>query len=305
MMHTLFEALCLVPIIGGSIYAILCLISVLWFKTTTALSPRPSPMSWPPVTILKPVCGLEKNLRENLCSACVLTAFLWAGSAAAASMSHESHDGSVPGAMTQTSHGTAQQAVASTGAEDIAYSLFMHQSSGVAVIVLGVLVLTDRLTNRRYGALRVGISLVWLAFGAYLFIRSDPEGWPIGPAGFVESLSMPTSGEWLQHKLLSLVPLALGVWTFVSRRADPHPFWSYALGAVLVLGGAALFVHQHLDHQTMDLVNLQHRFMAVTALLIAAFLMADGLSRLTWKAKPFLMPCGLIALGLQLALYIE
>ena len=79
MMHILFEALCLVPVIGGSIYAILCLISVIWFKTTTALSPRPSPMSWPPVTILKPVCGLEKNLRENLCSACVLTAFLWAG----------------------------------------------------------------------------------------------------------------------------------------------------------------------------------------------------------------------------------
>ncbi|OLE19865.1 MAG: ceramide glucosyltransferase, partial [Cyanobacteria bacterium 13_1_40CM_2_61_4] len=26
--------------------------------------------SWPPVTILKPVCGLEKNLRENLRSAC-------------------------------------------------------------------------------------------------------------------------------------------------------------------------------------------------------------------------------------------
>ena len=185
MMHILFEALCLVPVIGGSIYAILCLISVIWFKTTAALSPRPSPMSWLPVTILKPVGGLEKNLRANLCSACVLTAFLWAGSAAAASMSHESHDASAPGAMTQTSHGTAQQAAASTGAEDIAYSLFMHHSSGAAVIVLGVLVLTDRLTNRRYGALRMGISLVWLAFGAHLFIRSDPEGWPIGPAGFV------------------------------------------------------------------------------------------------------------------------
>jgi len=207
--------------------------------------------------------------------------------------------------MTHQSHGTPHQAAAPSGSEDIAYSLFMHHSSGAALIVLGVLVLTDRLTNRRHGALRMGIGVVWLVFGAHLFIRSDPEGWPIGPAWFMESLSMPTAGEWVQHKLLSLIPLALGLWTLLSRRAPANAYWSYALGGVLALGGAGLLVHQHLDHQTMDLVNLQHRFMALTALLIAAFLVADGLSRLTWKAKPFLLPCGLIVLGLQLAFYIE
>jgi ceramide glucosyltransferase len=71
MLRTLFEAICLVPVIGGSIYAILSLISVMWFKATAAPSPSPGPKLWPPVTILKPVCGLEKNLKENLRSACV------------------------------------------------------------------------------------------------------------------------------------------------------------------------------------------------------------------------------------------
>ncbi len=243
-------------------------------------------------TFMQRGCMSHRREFARVIWACALTAFLWAGNAGAETMAHQSH-------------GTPQQAAAPSGAEDIAYSLFMHHSSGAALIVLGVLVLTDRLTKQRHGALQMGIGVGWLVFGAHLFIRSDPEGWPIGPAGFMESFSMPTAGEWLQHKLLSLIPLALGIWTFVSRRADPHPFWSYALGAVLALGGAGLLFHQHLDHQTMDLVNLQHRFMALTALLIAAFLVADGLSTLTWKAKPFLLSCGLIVLGLLLAFYIE
>ena len=207
--------------------------------------------------------------------------------------------------MTHQSHGTAHPAGSVSESEDLAYSLFMHHSSGAALIVLGVLVLTDRLTKQRHGALQMGIGVVWLVIGAHLFIRSDPEGWPIGPAGFMESFSMPTAGEWVQHKLLSLIPLALGIWTLLSRRVPANAYWSYALGGLLALGGAALLVHQHLDHQTMDFVNLQHRFMALTALLIAAFLVADGLSSLTWKAKPFLLPCGLLVLGLQLMLYIE
>ena len=224
--------------------------------------------------------------------ACVLTAFVWAGNAGAETMTHQSH-------------GTALPAGSASGSEDIVYSLFMHHSSGAALIVLGVLVLTDRLTNRRYGAFQIGIGVTWLLLGAHLFIKADLEGWPVGPNGFVESFWMPTAGEWLQHKLLSLIPLALGIWTFVSRRVDPHPFWSYALGAVLALGGVALLIHQHLDHQSMDLVNLQHRLMALTVFFIGVCSAADGLRHVTWKAKPFLLPGGLIVLGLQLALYIE
>lgn len=77
------------------------------------------------------------------------------------------------------------------------------------------------------------------------------------------------------------------------------------MGGLLALGGAGLLVHQHLDHPTMDIVNLQHRLMAATALFIAGSSVADGLGHLTWKLKPFLIPSGLIVLGLQLVVYIE
>ena len=185
------------------------------------------------------------------------------------------------------------------------YSLFMHHSSGVALIVIGLLLLSDRLTRGRIAAIQLGIAFLWLGFGAHVFVRSDPEGWPIGPAGFLESLSMPTSREWIQHKLLSLIPMALGVWTLWSRHANPKPYLTYAMGAVLAVGGAALLVHQHLNHPSMDVVNIQHRGMAVTSLFIAGSFVTNGLASDKRRWLPYMVACGLLILGLQLAFYIE
>jgi len=71
MPRSILEWLLLGPVIGGSVYAILCLLTVIAFKRGTPGGPRRAFSSWPPVTILKPVHGLEKNLRENLRSACL------------------------------------------------------------------------------------------------------------------------------------------------------------------------------------------------------------------------------------------
>ncbi len=68
---SLLQGICLIPTIGGSLYGILCSLGVLRFNTRKqAPIPHPFPQ-WPPVTILKPVCGLEKNQRGNLRSACL------------------------------------------------------------------------------------------------------------------------------------------------------------------------------------------------------------------------------------------
>jgi ceramide glucosyltransferase len=63
---------CLVPVLGGSVYALLCLLAVARFRThKSAATPRSFGSEWPPVTILKPVHGIEKNQRENLRSTCL------------------------------------------------------------------------------------------------------------------------------------------------------------------------------------------------------------------------------------------
>jgi len=63
----------IVPVIGGSVYALLCLWAACRFRPTRlgASVSYSYGDEWPPVSILKPICGLEKNLRENLRSACL------------------------------------------------------------------------------------------------------------------------------------------------------------------------------------------------------------------------------------------
>src|SRR5712692_8598591 len=136
--------------------------------------------------------------------------------------------------------------------EDLEYSRFMHHSSGVTVLVIGALLLLDRWTAHRHRLLRVGSGLTWLALGTFLFVFSDLEAWPIGPAGFVESFSLSTTHEWIQHHLLSMIPMALGIYTMLFRWKEPRPLWSYLAASIAMLGGAALLIHQHLDHPGID-----------------------------------------------------
>lgn len=64
--------ICLIPVLAGSAYALLCVFAVAWFRLRSARRPAaPFGDAWPPVTILKPVHGLEKNQRENLRSTCL------------------------------------------------------------------------------------------------------------------------------------------------------------------------------------------------------------------------------------------
>ncbi len=59
-----------IPVAVGSIFSCLCVIA---FRRFLAGEPAPfdAADARPPATLLKPVCGLEKNLRGNLLSACV------------------------------------------------------------------------------------------------------------------------------------------------------------------------------------------------------------------------------------------
>jgi len=68
---SILQGFCLIPTIAGSIYLILCLLAVWRFRTQPRYSSRDSFSKWPPITILKPVRGLEKNLEHNLRSACL------------------------------------------------------------------------------------------------------------------------------------------------------------------------------------------------------------------------------------------
>lgn len=70
LVRHILEWFFLIPALGGSVYAILCLIAAVRFRFPSAIKQNSSG-HWPGVTVLKPVRGLEKNQRENLRSACL------------------------------------------------------------------------------------------------------------------------------------------------------------------------------------------------------------------------------------------
>jgi len=67
----ILEWLFLIPVIGGSVYGLLCVIAVFRLRRQADSISRKTAESWPAVTILKPVHNLEKNQRSNLRSACL------------------------------------------------------------------------------------------------------------------------------------------------------------------------------------------------------------------------------------------
>lgn len=188
---------------------------------------------------------------------------------------------------------------------DIAYSLFMHHSSGIALLAVGLLMLLDRLWLCPRDFTGVLIGCTWLLFGMFVFIMGDPEGWPIGFAGFIESFSMPTASEWIQHKLLSLIPMVLGIYSITIRRIPPSINLAGWAAGLALLGGIGLIVHQHANHPDFDIVNLQHWIFAFTSFFIAASLLVERSEAVTTKSKSFFVPLEIMVLGLQLALYVE
>jgi ceramide glucosyltransferase len=64
------ELLLLVPVVGGTVYGVLCMVATARFRRRVQTHRVPQVDSWPPVTILKPIYGLEKNLEMNLRRAC-------------------------------------------------------------------------------------------------------------------------------------------------------------------------------------------------------------------------------------------
>lgn len=68
---SIVQWLCLVPILCGSVYTVVCVFAVLQLRKRNRQSRMQAKRDWPAVTILKPVCGLEKDLRENLRRTCL------------------------------------------------------------------------------------------------------------------------------------------------------------------------------------------------------------------------------------------
>jgi hypothetical protein len=134
-------------------------------------------------------------------------------------------------------------------------------------------------------------------------VSSDPEAWPLGPRRFVEIFD---DALVVQHKLLALIPIALGLADLARRSRALSPRATAIVGAALsALGGAALFYHDHEGGVHLDRVFLQHAAIGLAGILAASALVVAGLRPDVGRLARWAWPATLATVGVLLLFYGE
>jgi len=124
--------------------------------------------------------------------------------------------------------------------EEYAWSEYNHHAAGFFVFLMGVLALLDRAGYTRWAR---HWPLLFLGLAAFLFMRNDPRAWPLGPAGFWESMVLP---DVLQHRLVVLLVVALAVFEWMVRSGRLiRPGGRLVFPLLCAAGGGLLLTHSH------------------------------------------------------------
>jgi putative copper resistance protein D len=186
---------------------------------------------------------------------------------------------------------------------DIAWSEYNHHWAGLLVLMMGLAALARRSGGAPWAR---HWPLLFLFLAAFLFLRADPEVWPMGTIGIVESLKDP---EVVQHRVFEvlIVAFALFEWGVSTGRLTSRA--SARLFPVLVaLGGTLLLTHSH------ALANVREELLIEwTHLPIAVLGVAAGWARWLEVEAPtaegrwagWVWPACFVAIGLLLLDYRE
>jgi hypothetical protein len=118
-----------------------------------------------------------------------------------------------------------------------------HHIAGWALIGVGVLVLANLLSSRLKPHSYIWPALFILA-GIFLALWSDGEIWPRGNLSW--SWLFQHDAEARQHKIYSLLLIAIGVVEYIRIRGSLPRLWkSVAFPLIAVTGAGMLLVHDH------------------------------------------------------------
>jgi len=190
--------------------------------------------------------------------------------------------------------------------DDYAYSVFNHTWAGAALMVMAMGSFLEGWQGRRFRWARAWpIGFVLLAI--FLFVRNDPEAWPFGPVGFLESMRIP---EMVQHRLSVLLLVALGGVEYLGRSGQVgRSRWAYIFPSLCLVGGFMLFSHSHdigvSTTDTQTYIYVQHAVMGTFALLagLSRWFQLSRSQEGRWFGR--LWPLFVFLLGLQMFLFYK
>lgn len=191
-------------------------------------------------------------------------------------------------------------------AADIAWSEYNHHWSGLFVIAIGMLSLLNAAGMRwaRHWP------LLFLALAVFLFVRSDPEVWPLGDIGFFTSLR---DIEVLQHRMFVVLIIAFGIFEWRVRAGyDVKPWAPLVFPLLCAGGGVLLLTHSHAIANVKEqlLIELTHTPLALTAIVAGGarwleLRLDQQANPKIWRVVHWLWPICFILIGLMLLNYRE
>jgi copper resistance protein D len=146
-----------------------------------------------------------------------------------------------------------------------AWSEYNHHWAGIVVLSMGMLALVAQAGKMSWAR---NWPLAFFGLSAFLFLRSDPETWPLGPVGFWATLADP---EVLLHRFFAVLVIALAVfeWRVQTGRVTSGRA-RLAFPMLIALSGALLLTHSHslgnLKEEVLaELSHIPLAILAVTA----------------------------------------
>jgi putative copper resistance protein D len=149
------------------------------------------------------------------------------------------------------------------------WSEYNHHWAGVVVLSVGLLALLAQAGQLSWAR---NWPLLFLGLSIFLFLRSDPEVWPLGPNGFWVTFADP---EVLLHRIFAALVIALAVFEWrvqTGRVASANVRLVFPV--LVAASGALLLTHSH------SLGNIKEEVLAeLSHIPIAILAVVAGWSR--------------------------
>jgi copper resistance protein D len=147
---------------------------------------------------------------------------------------------------------------------DMRWSEYNHHWMGVIVLAMGILAFLARTGKAPWAEYW---PLLMIAIGIFIFLRGDPECWPLGPKSFWSTWNQP---EIFQHRAAALLCIAFAIFEFrVRRNPSQGGILPLLFPLLCAVGAALLLTHSHGTTNVREetLAELSHTPMAVLGVM--------------------------------------
>jgi copper resistance protein D len=144
------------------------------------------------------------------------------------------------------------------------WSEYNHHWAGLIVLAMGLLAF---IAQTKHAPWARNWPLLFLGLSLFLFLRSDPETWPLGPNGFWVTLQDP---EVLLHRIFAVLVIALAIfeWRVKTGRVATERA-RLIFPALVAVASALLLTHSHSLGNLKEevLAELSHAPLAVLGIV--------------------------------------